>query len=119
MDKYLIETPTVLTPKQLANRWQISVTKVYEDNNTGKLPQLSSNKNRFPLIAIVDIENEPLFDKENISTPKERRYKREAENLQIILNQKDKEILKLKAAIAKVQSFTTEFVFNLVSEEKR
>lgn len=28
--------PTVLTPKQLAERWQICLTKIYEDNNAGK-----------------------------------------------------------------------------------
>ena len=116
MDKPLIETSSVLTPKQLSQRWQISLAKVYEDNNTGKLPQLLSNKNRFPLVGIEDMEKEPTFNKENISTPMERKYKRKVEDLEMVLIQKDKEILKLKSAIAKVQSFTTELVFNLISE---
>lgn len=117
MDKSLIEKPTVLTPKQLSERWQISLAKVYEDNNTGLLPRLSSNKNRFPLVAIEEMEKEPLFDKENISTPRERRYKRELEDQQRLLNQKDEEIAKLKSAIAKVQSFTTQVVFSITDEE--
>jgi len=117
MNKLIDVKSTVLTPKQLAERWQISLAKVYEDNNTGLLPQLSSNKNRFPLIAIEEMEKEPLFDKENISTPRERRYKRELDDQQKLSTLKDEEISKLKLAIAKVQSFTTQFVFNIVSEE--
>lgn len=117
MDRHVSEIITVLTPKQLSVRWQISIAKVYEDNNTGLLPQLASNKNRFPLIAIEDMEKEPLFDKKNISTPRERRYKRELNDQQRLLSQKDEEITKLKAAIAKVQSFTTQFIFNIVSEQ--
>lgn len=116
MEISLIEKSTVLTPKQLSQRWQISLTKIYEDNNTGLLPQLSSNKNRFPLIAIEEMEKEPLFDKENISTPRERRYKREVEGLQRAMIQKDEEIAKLKSAIAKVQLITTQLVFNIASE---
>ncbi|MDS1004426.1 hypothetical protein P9J83_13075 [Clostridium sporogenes] len=70
--------PTVLTPKELAERWQICLTKIYEDNNAGKLPHLKTNKNRFPLIAIEEIENEPLFNKHNIKTPRERRLEKES-----------------------------------------
>jgi hypothetical protein len=116
MDKSLIEKSTVLTPKQLSERWQISLAKVYEDNNTGLLPRLSSNKNRFPVVAIEEMEQEPSFDKENISTPRERRYKRELEDQQRLLTQRDEEIAKLRTAIAKVQSFTTQLVFNIVAE---
>jgi len=117
MDNPIIAKPTVLTPKQLSERWQISLAKVYEDNNIGLLPRLSSNKNRFPLVAIEEMEKEPLFDKENISTPRERRYKKELEEQQRLLIQKDNEITKLKSAIAKVQSFTTQFIFDIVSDE--
>lgn len=118
MDKQSIKSATVLTPKQLSERWQISLAKVYEDNNAGLLPRLSSNKNRFPVVAIEEMEKELSFDKENISTPRERRYKRELEDQQRLLNQKDEEITKLKSAIAKVQSFTTQLVFNIVDEEQ-
>ncbi|RUT55277.1 hypothetical protein NPD9_1728 [Clostridium botulinum] len=70
---------TVLTPKQLAERWQTCLTKIYEDNNAGKLPHLKANKNRFPLIAIEEMENEPLFNKYDIKTPRERRLEKESE----------------------------------------
>ncbi|HDK7158442.1 TPA: hypothetical protein PTV43_003649 [Clostridium botulinum] len=70
---------TVLTPKQLAERWQICLTKIYEDNNAGKLLHLKTNKNRFPLLAIEEMEKKVLFNKYNIKTPRERRLEKESE----------------------------------------
>ncbi|AUM96356.1 MULTISPECIES: hypothetical protein [Clostridium] len=71
--------PTVLTPKQLAERWQTCLTKIYEDNNAGKLPHLKTNKNRFPLAVIEEMEKETLFNKYDIKTPRERRLEKESE----------------------------------------
>lgn len=68
---------TVLTPKQLAECWQLSLAKIYEDNNAGKLPQLPTSRNRFLLIAIEEMEREAIFDKNSIRTSKERRFGRE------------------------------------------
>lgn len=90
---------TVLTPKQLAGRWQISLAKVYEDNNAGKLPQLPGNKNRFPIVAIEEMEKEAAFDKNNIKTPRERKLEREIEQKDLIMKRKDEEIKQLKGIL--------------------
>lgn len=76
---------TVLTPQELAARWNVSVQKIYLDNSTGKLPHLKTNRNRFPISAIEDLENEAGFDKANISTPAERRLKRKVRELDVKL----------------------------------
>lgn len=73
---------TVLTPRQLAERWQICLTKIYEDNNAGRLPHLKTNKNRFPLAAIEEMEKEALFNKYDIKTPRERRLEKESREWQ-------------------------------------
>jgi hypothetical protein len=97
---------TVLTPKQLSERWQISLTKVYEDNNAGLLPQLPGNKTRFPLIAIEEMEKEPMFEKNNIRTPRERKLEKELDVKEIQLKEKDNKIKELEASIAEIQTIT-------------
>lgn len=111
MDNLLNQKSTVLTPKQLSERWQISLAKVYEDNNAGLLPQLPSNKNRFPIVAIEEMEKEPMFDKENISTPRERRLEKEAEELKLEVKRKDDEITDLKAKISQILSIGAEVIY--------
>lgn len=103
--------PTVLTPKQLAERWQISLTKIYEDNSAGKLPQLPGNRNRFPINAIEEMEQEASFDKNNIKTPRERRMERELQEKESILEQKDKEIATLKTRINAMISIGAEVIY--------
>ncbi len=107
---------TVLKPQQLADRWQVSLTKIYEDNNAGKLPHLKNNRNRFPLKAIEELENEAGFDERDIPTPLERSLRRKVNELQEILNLKDKETAKLKLQIARAQAFLTETIYSDIKE---
>jgi hypothetical protein len=104
------EKITVLTPNQLAKRWQVSTAKIYEDNNTGKLPRLPNNRTRFPLAAIEEMER-GSFDKNDIKTHIERRLRRENEDLNKIIELKNEEISRLMEAIAKINAFTTEFIY--------
>lgn len=103
---------SVLTPKQLAERWQISLAKVYEDNNAGKIPHLTENKNRFPIAAIEEIEMEATFDKNNVKTPRERRLERELEQQSRILSQKDMEIQKLSNLLLEIQIMATKEIYS-------
>lgn len=104
---------TVLTPEQLATRWQVSLSKIYEDNNAGKLPQLPNHRTRFPLSGIEAMENEPLFDKNNVRTPRERKLLRELEDKNRLLGLQEDEIRRLKALIAKIQIISTEEIYQL------
>lgn len=102
----IMDKVTVLTPKQLAERWQISQAKVYKENNAGLLPQLPTNKNRFPLIAIEEMESEPTFNKNNIKTPRERRLEKELELRINQLKEKDIEIRRLESTLAEIQAIS-------------
>jgi hypothetical protein len=101
----------VLKPQELADRWQVSLSKIYEDNSAGKLPHLKTNRNRFPIKAIEAIEDEAEFDERDIPTPLERKLKRRVKELEEVMSSKNKEIFQLKQIIAKVQMFTTEFIY--------
>lgn len=107
---------TVLTVKQLAERWQVSLSKIYEDNNAGKLPHLKANRKRFPIQAIEDLENDLDFDRTNISTPAERRLKRRVRELEELSELKDKQIAELKLNIARAQAFLTQMVYEDAKE---
>jgi hypothetical protein len=103
---------TVLTPKQLAERWQVSLTKVYEDNNAGRLPHLPGNKNRFPIAAIEEIEMASTFDKNNIKTARERRLERELQERNLIIEQKNEQIQKLRGYLAELQITITKAIYS-------
>lgn len=107
---------TVLTPHELATRWNVSVQKIYLDNSTGKLPHLKTNRNRFPLVAIEELENEAGFDKTNISTPAERRLKRKVKELEELIELKDKQIEEFKQQIAKAQMLFTKVIYEDMKE---
>lgn len=108
MDKVKV---MVLKPQQLADRWQLSLSKIYEDNSAGKLPHLKINRNRFPLKAIERLENEVGFDKNDIQTSRERELNRKIDQLEDLIQIKNKEIFKFKQIISKIHVFLTEYMY--------
>ncbi|OAA91311.1 hypothetical protein [Clostridium coskatii] len=111
---------SVLKPQQLADRWQVSLTKIYEDNNAGLIPHLKTNRNRFPIAAIEAMENETGFDERDIPTPLERKQRRKIAELEKMLELKDEEIKKLRSNIVKACTFLTEEVYSdILNQDKK
>lgn len=106
-----MEVITALTVEQLSERWQLSKSKIYEDVNAGKLPHLPNARNRFPITAIEDIENEAMFDKSNLKTPRERKLERELQERDKLLTYKEEEINKLRRIVAQIQTYSTEAIY--------
>jgi predicted site-specific integrase-resolvase len=102
---------TAITPKQLAERWQISIAKVYEDNNAGKLPQIPNNKNRFSLEAIEQMEREAIFERCSLKTPLERKLRKELDEKNILLSKCDETIKELQGVIARIQALSIQAIY--------
>ena len=100
---------TLLTQKDVAERWQVSVKAVENCRKDGIITRVKGVPGiRFSLAEIELLEG-PIQTR--FSPLERRKLERENDELRRIVEIKDEEITRLKEAIAQINAFTTEFIY--------